>query len=144
MSLQIVALMKEISRPPDRRGSGDLCVSECIITYDGVPTYCVSVMELLARPHVVHESETACPKADSPMDRVSPPTSAGKTELRRWKLDCAEHVEEPDRRLSEWSQGVPRWRVAEEVRPRLPKRFAERFAGHAWKRGWSGSRSGHW
>ena len=27
------------------RGGGDLWVSECIITYDGVPTYSVSVME---------------------------------------------------------------------------------------------------
>jgi hypothetical protein len=28
-------------------GSGDLWVSECIITYDGVPTYSVSVMEFV-------------------------------------------------------------------------------------------------
>ena len=27
------------------RGSGSLWVSECVITYDGVPTYAVSVME---------------------------------------------------------------------------------------------------
>jgi hypothetical protein len=27
------------------RGGGDLWVSECVITYDGVPTYSVSVME---------------------------------------------------------------------------------------------------
>ena len=27
------------------RGGGDLWVSECVITYDGVPTYAVSVME---------------------------------------------------------------------------------------------------
>ena len=27
------------------RGGGDLWVSECIITYDGVPTYTVSIME---------------------------------------------------------------------------------------------------
>jgi hypothetical protein len=36
-------------------GSGDLWVSECIITYDGVPTYTVSIMEF-AHPYVVHET----------------------------------------------------------------------------------------
>jgi hypothetical protein len=28
------------------RGGGDLWVSECVITYDGVPTHAVSIMEL--------------------------------------------------------------------------------------------------
>ncbi|MFZ0214665.1 MAG: nuclear transport factor 2 family protein [Candidatus Dormiibacterota bacterium] len=37
-------------------GGGDLWVSECIITYDGVPTYSVSVMEF-AREKVVHETQ---------------------------------------------------------------------------------------
>jgi SnoaL-like domain len=37
-------------------GSGDLWVSECIITYDGVPTYSVSVMEF-ADEMVVHETQ---------------------------------------------------------------------------------------
>jgi len=37
-------------------GSGDLWVSECIITYDGVPTYSVSIMEF-AHPFVVHETQ---------------------------------------------------------------------------------------
>jgi hypothetical protein len=37
-------------------GSGDLWVSECVITYDGVPTYSVSVMEF-ADEHVVHETQ---------------------------------------------------------------------------------------
>jgi hypothetical protein len=27
------------------RGGGDLWISECVITYDGVPTYSVSIME---------------------------------------------------------------------------------------------------
>jgi O-glycosyl hydrolase len=31
-------------------------VSECIITYDGAPTYSVSIMEF-AREHVVHETQ---------------------------------------------------------------------------------------
>jgi hypothetical protein len=37
-------------------GSGNLWVSECIITYDGVPTYSVSIMEF-ADEHVVHETQ---------------------------------------------------------------------------------------
>ena len=37
-------------------GSGNLWVSECIITYDGVPTYSVSIMEF-AHGHVVHETQ---------------------------------------------------------------------------------------
>ena len=31
-------------------------MSECIITYDGVPTYSVSIMEF-AHPFVVHETQ---------------------------------------------------------------------------------------
>src|ERR1700684_2785077 len=38
------------------RGAGDLWVSECVITYDGVPTYSVSLMEF-ARELVVHETQ---------------------------------------------------------------------------------------
>ncbi len=37
-------------------GSSDLWVSECIITYDGVPSYSVSVMEF-EDGHVVHETQ---------------------------------------------------------------------------------------
>jgi hypothetical protein len=37
-------------------GNGNLWVSECIITYDGVPTYSVSIMEF-ARELVVHETQ---------------------------------------------------------------------------------------
>jgi hypothetical protein len=37
-------------------GGGNLWVSECIITYDGVPTYSVSIMEF-AEEHVVHETQ---------------------------------------------------------------------------------------
>jgi ketosteroid isomerase-like protein len=37
-------------------GSGDLWVSEVVITYDGVPTHSVSVMEL-ADEQVVHETQ---------------------------------------------------------------------------------------
>lgn len=37
-------------------GRGDLWVSECVITYDGVPTYSVSIMEF-ARGQVAHETQ---------------------------------------------------------------------------------------
>src|SRR3954447_14034858 len=37
-------------------GGGDLWVSECVITYDGVPTYSLSVMEI-ADGLVVHETQ---------------------------------------------------------------------------------------
>jgi hypothetical protein len=37
-------------------GGGDLWVSECIITYDGAPSYSVSIMEF-AGEHVVHETQ---------------------------------------------------------------------------------------
>jgi len=38
------------------RGGGDLWVSECVITYDGVPTYAVSVMEF-GDDLVTHETQ---------------------------------------------------------------------------------------
>ena len=38
------------------RGSGDLWVSECVITYDGVPTYSLSVMEIIDGL-VAHETQ---------------------------------------------------------------------------------------
>jgi hypothetical protein len=37
-------------------GSGDLRVSECVITYDGLPSYSVSIMEF-ADEKVVHETQ---------------------------------------------------------------------------------------
>ncbi|WP_370369695.1 nuclear transport factor 2 family protein [Catenulispora sp. GP43] len=37
-------------------GVGDLWVSECVITYDGVPSYSVSVMEF-GDEHVAHETQ---------------------------------------------------------------------------------------
>jgi hypothetical protein len=37
-------------------GGGNLWVSECIITYDGAPTYSVSIMEF-AGDHVTHETQ---------------------------------------------------------------------------------------
>jgi hypothetical protein len=38
------------------RGGGDLWVSECVITYDGVPTYAVSIMEF-TEDLVTHETQ---------------------------------------------------------------------------------------
>ncbi|MBV8995771.1 MAG: nuclear transport factor 2 family protein [Pseudonocardiales bacterium] len=38
------------------RGGGDLWVSECVITYNGVPTYAVSVMEF-TDDLVTHETQ---------------------------------------------------------------------------------------
>jgi hypothetical protein len=38
------------------RGGGNFWVSECIITYDGAPSYSVSIMEF-AKRHVVHETQ---------------------------------------------------------------------------------------
>jgi hypothetical protein len=38
------------------RGSGDLWVSECVITYDGVPSYSVSIMEF-DHGLVTHETQ---------------------------------------------------------------------------------------
>jgi hypothetical protein len=38
------------------RGGGDLWVNECVITYDGVPTYAVSVMEFTG-DFVTHETQ---------------------------------------------------------------------------------------
>ena len=38
------------------RGGGDLWVSECVITYDGVPTYSVSIMEFTG-DLVTHETQ---------------------------------------------------------------------------------------
>ena len=37
-------------------GGGDLWVSECVITYDGAPSYSVSIMEF-GDGHVVHETQ---------------------------------------------------------------------------------------
>jgi hypothetical protein len=38
------------------RGGGDLWISECVITYDGAPTYSVSIMEL-GGGGVTHETQ---------------------------------------------------------------------------------------
>ena len=51
-------------------GGGDLWVSECVITYDGVPTYSVSIMEF-AHGRVTHESQYFADPFGSPEWRTS-------------------------------------------------------------------------
>jgi hypothetical protein len=51
-------------------GSGNLWLSECIITYDDVPTYSVSIMEF-ADEHVVHETQYFADPFPSPAWRAA-------------------------------------------------------------------------
>ena len=51
-------------------GGGDLWVNECVITYDGVPTYSVSIMEL-AHDHVVHETQYFADSFGAPAARAA-------------------------------------------------------------------------
>lgn len=51
-------------------GDGHLWVSECIITYDGVPTYSVSIMQF-ARERVVHETQYFAEKFSAPKWRAA-------------------------------------------------------------------------
>ena len=50
-------------------GDGDLWVSECVITYDGVPTHSVSIMEL-ADGLVVHETQYFADPFPAPASRA--------------------------------------------------------------------------
>jgi len=52
------------------RGGGDLWVSECVITYDGVPTYSVSVMELTG-DQVAHETQYFADPFPAPASRTA-------------------------------------------------------------------------
>jgi hypothetical protein len=51
------------------QGHGDLWVSECVITYDGVPTYSVSIMEL-TDDLVTHETQYFADPFDAPASRA--------------------------------------------------------------------------
>ena len=51
------------------RGGGDLWVSECVITYDGRPTYSVSVMELTG-DLVTHETQYFADPFPAPASRA--------------------------------------------------------------------------
>jgi len=52
------------------RGSGDLWVSECVITYDGAPTYSVSVMAF-ADGAVSHETQYFADPFPAPSSRAA-------------------------------------------------------------------------
>jgi hypothetical protein len=52
------------------RGGGDLWVSECVITYDGVPTYSVSVMEF-TDGLVTHETQYFADPFPAPASRAA-------------------------------------------------------------------------
>jgi hypothetical protein len=51
-------------------GAGDLWVSECIISYDGVPTYSVSVMEFTG-DLVTHETQYFADPFPAPASRAA-------------------------------------------------------------------------
>jgi hypothetical protein len=51
-------------------GSGNLWVSECTISYDGVPTYSVSIMEF-ADELVVHETQYFADPFPAPASRAA-------------------------------------------------------------------------
>jgi hypothetical protein len=51
-------------------GGGGLWVSECVITYDGVPTYSVSVMEI-TDGLVTHETQYFADPFDAPAARAA-------------------------------------------------------------------------
>jgi hypothetical protein len=51
-------------------GAGDTWVSECVITYDGVPTYSISVMEI-SDGLVAHETQYFADRFDPSPDRAA-------------------------------------------------------------------------
>jgi SnoaL-like domain len=51
-------------------GSGNLWVSECVITYDGVPTYSVSIMEFTDE-QVAHETQYFADPFQAPASRAA-------------------------------------------------------------------------
>jgi SnoaL-like domain len=52
------------------RGGGDLWVSECVITYDGVPTYSVSLMDFTG-DLVTHETQYFADPFQAPASRAA-------------------------------------------------------------------------
>ena len=51
-------------------GGGDLWVSECLITYDGAPSYSVSIMQF-ADGQVVHETQYFADAFGAPARRIA-------------------------------------------------------------------------
>jgi hypothetical protein len=60
-------------------GGGDLWISECVITYDGAPTYSVSVMEFSGQ-QVAHETQYFADPFPAPAARaaLAEPIPAGQ------------------------------------------------------------------
>jgi hypothetical protein len=52
------------------QGAGDLWVSECVITYDGAPTYSISIMEL-TDGLVTHETQYFADPFDAAPNRAA-------------------------------------------------------------------------
>jgi ketosteroid isomerase-like protein len=52
------------------RGGGDLWISECVITYDGAPTYSVSIMEFTG-DLVTHETQYFADPFPAPSSRAA-------------------------------------------------------------------------
>ena len=52
------------------RGGGDLWISECVITYDGAPTYSVSIMEF-TDGQVSHETQYFADPFPAPASRAA-------------------------------------------------------------------------
>ena len=51
-------------------GGGDLWINECVITYDGVPTYSISIMEF-SDGLVMHETQYFADPFDAPASRAA-------------------------------------------------------------------------
>lgn len=64
------------------QGDGPLWVSECIITYDGEPSFSVSIMEIDGES-VVHETQYFAAPFDSPGWRIAMAESIPGREIRR-------------------------------------------------------------
>jgi hypothetical protein len=52
------------------RGGGDLWISECVITYDGAPTYSVSIMDF-GDDEVTHETQYFADPFPAPASRAA-------------------------------------------------------------------------
>jgi hypothetical protein len=64
-------------------GAGDLWVSECVITYDGAPTYSVSIMEI-ADSFVTHETQYFADPFDAAPGRAALAEAIPDLECRKY------------------------------------------------------------
>ncbi|MFF3911813.1 hypothetical protein ACFYZJ_39180 [Streptomyces sp. NPDC001848] len=69
-------------------GHANLWVSECLIAYDGVPSYSVSIMEF-ADQHVVHETQYFADPFGAPVWRAARGADAGPDHRRSLILGLA-------------------------------------------------------